>query len=118
LARRLEHLLVAAGALPSRDPALARMVEWIEQHLAGDDHEPLLRPFAHWIVLRRYRRKSQTAPLNFGELSRAKAELVSGTAFLDWLTDCDRQLGQCAHADIDAWLGGPGRDEQWNGKCR
>ena len=50
-ARRLEALLVAAGALPSRDPALARMEEWIEQHLAGSDHEAVLRPFAHWIVL-------------------------------------------------------------------
>jgi hypothetical protein len=78
------------------------MEEWIEQHLAGSDHEPVLRPFAHWIVLRRCRRKSQTAPLNFGELSRAKTELVSATAFLDWLTDRGRQLGECAQADIDA----------------
>lgn len=109
-ARRLEHLLVAAGALASRDPALARMEEWIEQHLTGSDHEPVLRPFAHWIVLRRCRRKSQTAPLNFGELSRAKAELVSGTAFLDWLTDRGRQLGECAQADIDEWLAGPRPD--------
>jgi len=109
-ARRLEDLLVAAGALPSRDPAFARMEEWIEQHLAGSDHEAVLRPFAHWIVLRRYRRKSQTAPLNFGELGRAKAELVSGTAFLDWLTDRGRQLGECAQADIDAWLAGPRPD--------
>ena len=64
--RRLEHLLVATGALPARDPALARLEQWIEQLLAGHDHEPALRPFAHWVVLRRYRRKSQRAPLNSG----------------------------------------------------
>lgn len=46
-ARRLEDLLVAAGALPSRDPALARMEAWIEEHLAGSDHDGVLRPFAH-----------------------------------------------------------------------
>jgi hypothetical protein len=109
-ARRLEDLLVAAGALPSRDPALARMEEWIDQHLAGSDHEPVVRPFAHWIVLRRYRRKSKAAPLNFGELGRAKAELVSGTAFLDWLTDRGRPPDECAQADIDAWLAGPRAD--------
>jgi hypothetical protein len=109
-ARRLEDLLVAAGALASRDPALARTEEWIEHHLAGSDHEPVLRPFAHWIVLRRYRRKSRHAPLNYGELNRAKAELTSATAFLDWLTDRGRQLGQCAQADVDAWLAGPRAD--------
>jgi hypothetical protein len=109
-ARRLEDLLVAVGALPSRDPVLARMEEWIEQHLAGSEHEPVLRPFAHWIVLRRYRRKSQHAPLNFGELGRAKAGLLSGTAFLKWLTERGRPLEQCAQADIDAWLAGPRAD--------
>jgi hypothetical protein len=109
-ARRLEHLLVAAGALPSRDPALARLEEWIEQHLAGSDHESQLRPFANWTVLRRYRRRSQQAPLNLGELGRAKAELVSGTAFLDWLSERGRQLEQCTQADVDAWLTGPRKD--------
>jgi hypothetical protein len=109
-ARRLEDLLVAAGALPSRDPALARMEAWIGEHLAGSSHEGVLRPFAHWIALRRYRRKSQRAPLNFGELSRAKAELVSDTAFLDWLTDRGVALERCAQADIDAWLAGPRPD--------
>jgi hypothetical protein len=89
-ARWLEHLLVAAGALASRDPALARMEEWIEQHLVGSAHEPVLRPFARWIVLRRCRRKSQTAPPNFGELSHAKTELVSASAFLGWLADRGR----------------------------
>jgi hypothetical protein len=95
-ARRLEDLLVAAGALPARDPALARMEEWIKQHLAGSAHESLLGPFAHWIVLSCYRRKSQHAPLNFGELGRAKIELVSATAFLDWLTDRERPLERCS----------------------
>ncbi len=109
-ARRLEHLLVAAGALPSRDPALARMEEWIEQHLVGSDHEPMLRPFAHWIVLRRYRRKSQHAPLNEGALSRAKAELRSATGLLDWLTARDRPLDTCTQADIDEWLACPRAD--------
>jgi hypothetical protein len=109
-ARRLEDLLIAAGALAPRDPALARMEEWIEERLSGSDHEALLRPFAHWVLLRRYRRRSQHAPLNLGELSRAKAELVSGTAFLGWLGERGRQLEQCTQADVDAWLGGSRAD--------
>jgi hypothetical protein len=109
-ARRLEDLLTAAGALPARDPALARMEEWIEQHLAHSDHETLLRPFAYWIVLRRYRRRSQQTPLNYGELGRAKAELTSADAFLNWLTVGGRQLEHCTQADIDAWVSGPRAD--------
>jgi hypothetical protein len=104
-ARRLEHLLVAAGALAPRDPALARMEQWIEEHLADSEHESLLRPFAHWIVLRRYRRRSQQAPLNLGELGRAKAELISAAAFLDWLSRRGVALQHCKQADVDAWLG-------------
>src|SRR5215216_4919478 len=31
--RHLEHLLMATGALPARDPALARLERWIEHYL-------------------------------------------------------------------------------------
>ena len=83
--RRLEHLLVATGALPTRDPALARLERWAEELLAARDDEPALRTFAHWVVLRHYRRKSQRALLNDGVLSRAKVEMRSAAAFLQWL---------------------------------
>ena len=103
VAWRVEHLLVAAGALPARDPALARLEQWIDRLLTDSDHEPVLRPFASWVILRRYRRKSQRVALGSGELSRAKAELVSGSAFLDWLSDNGRDLAGCTQADVDGW---------------
>jgi hypothetical protein len=106
VAWRVEHLLVAVGALPTRDPALARMEQWIDRLLVNSDHEPLLRPCASWVVLRRYRRKSERVPLGAHELTRAKAELRSGAAFLDWLTKRDRDLAGCSQADVDAWLAG------------
>src|SRR6185312_4713635 len=104
--RRLEHLLVATGALPTRDPALARLERWTDELLAEHDGEPALRTFAHWVVLRRYRRKSQRAPLKDGILSRPKVEMRSAAAFLQWLAERDRMLGACEQADIDAWLAG------------
>ena len=103
VAWRVEHLLVAVGALPARDPALARLEQWIDQLLAGSQHEPLLRPFASWVVLRRCRRKSQRVAPGSGELSRAKTELLSAAAFLDWLSDRGRDVTRCAQADVDAW---------------
>jgi hypothetical protein len=111
-ARWLEHLLVASGALPARDPVLARMEAWIDEHVAADAHEPVLRPFSHWIVLRRYRRKSMHVALNEGALNRAKAELRSATGFLEWLSTRDRPLEDCTQADVDAWLAGPRADRR------
>jgi hypothetical protein len=108
--RHLEHLLVAVGALPARDPALARLERWIGEQLAAHGDEPALRTFAHWVLLRRYRRKSQQAPLNDGLLSRPKAELRAAAAFVEWLRIRGRGLEECCQADIDAWLAGPRAD--------
>jgi hypothetical protein len=105
--RRLEHLLVATGALPPRDPALARLERWIAEFLAARDDEAPLRSYARWVVLHRYRRKSRRAPLTTGGLSRPKAELRSARAFVDWLTERQTPLADCKQSDIDAWLAGP-----------
>lgn len=106
VACRVEHLLVTVGLLAARDPALARLEQWIDQLVVGCEHDAVLRPFASWVILRRCRRKSQRLPLGSGELSRAKAELRSGAAFLDWLSERGRDLGACSQADVEAWLAG------------
>jgi hypothetical protein len=108
--RRLEHLLVATGALPTRDPALARLERWTEELLAVHNEEPALRTFTHWVVLRRYRRKSQRALLNNGVLSRAKVEMRSAAAFLQRLAERGPPLEECGQADVDAWLAGDRAD--------
>ncbi|MBA3807301.1 MAG: hypothetical protein H0X28_02730 [Solirubrobacterales bacterium] len=108
--RRLEHLLVATGALPARDPVLARLERWIEELFSAEDDDQALRTFAHWVILRRYRRKSQRAPLNDGVLGHAKVELQSAGAFLEWLAGRGRPLDACQQSDIDAWLAGPRAD--------
>jgi len=101
--RHLQHLLVATGALPARDPGLARLERWIEQFLAAHQ-DPELRTFAHWIVLRRCRRNSNRSPLGEGQINSAKTELKSAAALLDWLTDRGTSLADCTQADVDAWL--------------
>jgi hypothetical protein len=107
--RHLQHLLVAAGALPPRDPGLARLERWIEQFLT-EHEDPGLRTFAHWIVLRRCRRNSNRAPLGEGQINTAKTELKSAAALLDWLADRGTPLADVKQADIDAWLAGPRPD--------
>ena len=102
----LEHLLVATGALPPRDPALARLERWIENFLSVRESEPALRPFAHWIVLRRARASSHNAPLTNGQLTAAKNELTAAGEFLAMLAEHDTPLDGCRQADIDTWLTG------------
>lgn len=104
--RHLEYLLVSTGALPQRDPALARLEHWIDGFLADANSDQALRTFAQWVVLRRYRRKSTRAPLNAGVLSRAKTELRAAEAFLDYLANRGTGLGDCRQSDVDAWLAG------------
>jgi hypothetical protein len=103
----LEHLLVASGALPARDPALARLERWIDARLAAIEdpqQEQLVRTFARWVVLRRYRNRSQQSDLSDALVGRAKAELNAAAALLAWLAERDTELGACRQADIDVWL--------------
>ena len=103
--RHLQHLLVATGALPARDPGLVRLERWIEEFLTTQ-REPALRTFAYWIVLRRCRRNSSRAPLGDGAINHAKVELRSAAALLDWLAGRGTSLADFKQADVDAWLAG------------
>jgi hypothetical protein len=107
--RHLQHLLVATGALPARDPALARLERWIEEFLTAY-REPELRTFAFWIVLRRCRRNSNRHPLGDGAINHAKVQLRSAAALLDWLARRGTPLADLEQADVDAWLAGPRPD--------
>jgi hypothetical protein len=78
---------------------------WIEQFLT-EHEDPVLRTFAHWIVLRRCRRNSNRAPLGEGQINTAKTELKSAAALLDWLADRETPLSRMTQADVDAWLAG------------
>jgi len=108
--RHLQHLLVATGALPLRDPALARLERWIEEFLTAKQRAPELRTFAYWIVLRRCRRNSRRGPLGEGVINSAKLELKSAAALLDWLATRDIPLADVTQHDGDAWLAGPRPD--------
>jgi len=62
----LRHVLVAGGALPVRDEALAQLESWVSSTLLADhtnpEHRRLLQAYATWRVLRRLRRRSADKP--------------------------------------------------------
>jgi hypothetical protein len=45
------------------------------------------------------------APLGHGPYQRAKQRLTVAIAFLAWLADRERQLGECTQHDLDEWVG-------------
>ena len=84
----VERLLVTAGALPERDPVLARMERWTTEFLEGlvdPERRRMLARYATWQVLRPLRSKSARAPLSDSVHNGQKVVLKAAVAFLEWL---------------------------------
>ena len=105
----LRCLLVRYGVLPPRDRRLADFQRWAAAKLDGIDnaeHRQLLERFLRWRLLRHLRSSGTAAPpLGHGPYQRAKQRLTVAIAFLAWLADRGRQLGECTQHDLDAWFG-------------
>jgi hypothetical protein len=106
----LRQLLICAGALPARDPYLARLERFINEHtatLADDRDRRLLRAWATWRLLRRLRgQAAQGKPIAHRAFG-ARGRLREAVRFLAWLQQHSKTLATCQQADIDRWLAGP-----------
>jgi hypothetical protein len=105
----LRCLLVRYSVLPPRDRRLADFQRWAAARLDGigdAGHRQLLERFLRWRLLRHLRSSGTTAaPLGHGPYQRAKQRLTVAIAFLSWLADRGRHLGECTQHDLDAWFG-------------
>jgi hypothetical protein len=104
--RYLRHLLVAAGVLPHRDDDLERITAWLEQQLHDRPahHAVLIRPFAHWQILRRARTHRRKPGGGAGAAGFARARILIALDFVGWLDQHDRTLATLTQADLDTWL--------------
>jgi hypothetical protein len=103
----LRALLVHSGALPHRDPYLARFEQWIESKLAPlppEIAQPVER-FATWHHLRRIRTMTGGQRSLRGPVHSAKQEITETVKFLTWLhTTHQRTAATCTQFDVDTWL--------------
>jgi len=110
-ADHVRQMLIAHGALPERDEALARLERWIDDKLAPVDRPEdasLVRRFATWQVLRSLRRRVEHRPPNHRVATRyARNQLGTAIGILDWLHHQNIALSDCTQHDIDRWLAGP-----------
>lgn len=103
----LRHMLIAGGALPERDEALARLERWVTALITDHphpEHRRLLHAYATWRLLRRLRRGTAiTAPART-PTSYPRNQLLAAQRFLTWLNENGLTLRQCQQADVDRWL--------------
>jgi hypothetical protein len=103
----LRHMLVAGGALPARDEALARAERWSRDLLEAIDHpgdRQLARAYLTWQVLRQLRRRSENTPGPRTPAGHARHQARAMAAFLAWLRQHDLTLASCRQGDVETWL--------------
>lgn len=102
----LRSALVNAGVLPARHDGIERVSAWLEQVLATRLQEArLVRPFTHWVLLRRARRRADhrgRAADSVGQKLRGQVAIV--LEFLSWLDQHGQTVAGLTQEYVDAWL--------------
>lgn len=104
----LRQVLVHTGVLPERVEYLERVGPWLEQLLldAPASHAQLVRPYAHWYVLRRARRASLRRSYTQGAGAGARRRIKMALDFLGWLDEQQSTLGDLKQEAVECWLTG------------
>jgi hypothetical protein len=87
--RHLRSVLVATGALASRDEHMIRLERWITATVAGRrDHRErqMLHRYATWHALRRLRRRAGGQHITLGQAVTVQRHVRAAITLLDWLT--------------------------------
>jgi hypothetical protein len=100
----LRSALVNAGVLPNRYDGIERVAVWLEQLLVGHpEHARLLRPFTHWVLLRRARRRADRRGRDSSG-PRLRAQVYVVLDFLGWLDQNGLTLAALTQMQVDSWL--------------
>jgi hypothetical protein len=102
----LRPLLVEAGVLPARNDDLERIPPWLDTLLVDqpDHHVRLIRPFAHWFVLRRARRSAARRRYQAQARAHIRMKIRVALEFLAWLDTLQLDLAAIDQAAVDRWL--------------
>jgi hypothetical protein len=102
----IRQLLVTTGVLPERHDDLERLPSWLDQTLATapGEHARLLRPFTHWFLLRRARRRASTRRQPAVASGYLRTRILTALSLLTWLDERRMSLAQLDQPTLDAWL--------------
>ncbi|MFF1873569.1 hypothetical protein [Kitasatospora herbaricolor] len=107
---RYEHYvrqsLVHTGVLPERHEDLDRIPAWLDQLLADQPvkRAALIRPFVHWFLLKRARRRAahRGRPAMAGSYLRTRIRVA--LELLTWIDERQLALGDLTQDRLDQWL--------------
>jgi hypothetical protein len=102
----VRQILVHAGVLPERHEDVERIPAWLDQTLATRPprHARMIRPFVHWSLLRRARRRAALRRYPASANRWLKTQITTALQLLTWLDKRDQPLAQLTQPDLDAWL--------------
>ena len=107
---RYEHyvrqVLVHTGALPERHEEVDRIPAWLTQLLADRPtrHAALVRPFVHWFLLRRARRRAAYRKQSYVAGSYLRTCTRVALELLTWLDEQQLELEDLTQSLLDEWL--------------
>jgi hypothetical protein len=111
----IRQVLVPTGVLPQRHEDLERVPSWLDHHLDGrpPSHASLVRPFLHWHLLRRARRRASARryPASAGRDLRRR--VLVALELLAWLDDQGITLKELRQEDLDRWLDEEGTQRRY-----
>jgi hypothetical protein len=102
----LRHLLIAHGALEPRDDGIERIGSWLEDHLATRPahHARLMRPFVHWFLLPRARRRAGQRKHEAEAGPYLRARTLTALRLIDFLDAHQMTLAELRQPMLDQWL--------------
>lgn len=102
----VRQLLVTTGVLPERHDDLERLPAWLDKTLASKpaEHARLIRPFTHWFLLRRARRRAAGRRQPAIASSYLRTRITTALKLLAWLDERNKPLARLDQAALDAWL--------------
>lgn len=104
----LRELLIDAAILPERDEALERLDTWINDTAAAlpTHHSALIRPYGHWAILRRARRRSRRRRFTHAAADSGRTKIRIAITLLTHLDQHGHTVGDLTQPMLDAWTDG------------
>lgn len=101
----LRGILVRTGVLAGRDEHLERIAPWVDRLLTEQpQHARYLRPFVHWYLLPRARRRARRRPSTAYSARTLRGQVLAALDLLTWIHDHGTTLDCISQHDVDEWL--------------
>lgn len=106
---RTHHIraaFVAAGVVPQRNEALAQLQLWVDRIVPTlpAQHQPVIRAYAEWHIVRRARLRSARRPFRPGADAANRQRIQCAINFLSWLADAGSSIGTLAQHHVDTYF--------------